>query len=333
MKIFIVLIVSVLGLFGLWIYTAQPIMQPAGTAELGGVDPEILKQHVEFLATWQRGRNINEARRLEASASYIYGVMAQAGGRVSEQVFALSSDISTVARTAPKSYKNVIGSFGPETGSRLVVGAHYDVFGDFPGADDNASGVAGLLELARLLGKNPPAQRVELVAWTLEEPPVFATPSMGSVKHAQSLALEKAVVTGVIALECIGYFSDAPKSQTYPMPLLKLWYPQEGHFIGVAGNLASRDLARKIKQDIHAITNLPAASINAPAFIPGMDFSDHRSYWAHGWPAVMITDTAFYRNPHYHTAQDTPDTLDYTRMAKVVRGVYAFIQKIPPAKP
>jgi len=170
--------------------------------------------------------------------------------------------------------------------------------------------------------------RVELVAYSLEEPPHFRTESMGSAVHAASLEAKKARVRAMISLEMIGCFSDEKDSQAYPLGVLKLLYPSTGNFIAVVGRIGGGRLVRVVKTAMRAATRLPVESINAPGFIPGIDFSDHLSYWEHGYPAVMVTDTAFYRNPRYHTSDDTPDTLDYERMALVVDGVVAAVRAL-----
>jgi Zn-dependent M28 family amino/carboxypeptidase len=198
-------------------------------------------------------------------------------------------------------YRNVIASLGPATGPLLVVGAHYDSFGDFgpnPGADDNASGTAGLLELARLLHGRSLRQRVELVAYANEEPPWFGSPWMGSTVHARSLRGQD--VRGMICLEMIGYFTE---TQPAPSWLFRLLYPDRGDFVVVAGRWADRDLTRRVKQAIRG-SEFPTHSFTAPRSA-GIDASDQRSYWDAGIPAVMVTDTAFVRNPHYHSAGDT----------------------------
>ncbi|HZG51707.1 MAG TPA: M28 family peptidase, partial [Pyrinomonadaceae bacterium] len=194
-----------------------------------------------------------------------------------------------------------------------------------PGADDNASGVAGLIELAYLLGGTPPAVRVELVAFALEEPPYFRSPFMGSAVHAASLRAQGFAVRAMLSLEMIGYFSDQPDSQHYPVSFLKAFYPSQANFIAVVGKMDQGRTVRRIKKAMAEASPLPVYSINAPRSIPGVDFSDHLNYWNEGYDALMITDTAFYRNPHYHTSADTPDTLDYRRMASVVQGVYAAV--------
>lgn len=208
----------------------------------------------------------------------------------------------------------------------MIIGAHYDSFRHTPGADDNASGVAGLLELARLFKDNPPDRAVELLAYTLEEPPFFNTENMGSAVHAHSAALANKQIKLMISLEMIGYFSDEPDTQRYPVGFLNALYPDTGNFIAVIGRFSDIKQTRRVKALMSGATDLPVYSINAPALIEGLDFSDHRNYWSEGFNAVMITDTAFFRNTHYHELTDTADRLDYQRMANVVQGVYAVVQ-------
>lgn len=205
-----------------------------------------------------------------------------------------------------------------------MIGAHYDSHSQTPGADDNASGVAGLIELAYLFGTTTPKNCVELVAYPLEEPPFFATKKMGSYIHAESLSRDNIKVIGMIALEMIGYFSDEFGSQSYPSKVLHLIYPSTGNFIAVAGNLDQRNFIAKVKSGMKGVTGLKVRSISAPRELPGIDFSDHRNYWAFNYDAIMVTDTAFYRNKAYHTADDTWDRLDYAKLADVVRAVYHF---------
>jgi Zn-dependent M28 family amino/carboxypeptidase len=199
-----------------------------------------------------------------------------------------------------------------------------------PGADDNASGVAGLIELAHLLGKQPPPRPVELVAYTLEEPPHFRTEHMGSAWHARSLRAAGREVRLMVSLEMIGCFSDAPGSQRFPVPGLDLLYPDRGNFIALVSRISAKGelgATRRAKALMAGATDLAVHSINAPPLLKGIDFSDHLSYWAQGYPALMVTDTAFFRNANYHQAGDTHETLDYARMAKVVQGVFVLAQR------
>ena len=219
---------------------------------------------------------------------------------------------------AGRPYANLIARFGGTNSPRIIVGAHYDACGDIPGADDNASGVAVLLELAALLGLHPPARPVELVAYTLEEPPTYGSDSMGSAVHALHLAGDAPSVRGIIVLEMVGCFDDRWGSQAYPSPLLHLIYPNRGNFIGVVGRWTDGPWIQKVRNAMRGRTALPVLSIRAPPQVPGIDMSDHRNYWPLGLPALMVTDTAYLRNRRYHTPEDTPDLLDYTAMSHVV---------------
>jgi Zn-dependent M28 family amino/carboxypeptidase len=298
-------------------YVSQPIgWLPAPPAD-GQVDPRRLEADVRMLAETLAPRDYKRQDNLDRVAAYVAGQLGAAGARVTEQVYAVEG---------AGRYRNVIGSFGPDTGERVVVGAHYDAAGALPGADDNASGVAGLLELGRRLGAGgAPSARVDLVAFALEEPPYYDTPWMASHVHAAALRREGAAVRAMISLEMIGYFSDARGSQRLPHPVLRLVYPSTGNFIAVVGRLSDARLTRRVKRAMQGASAIDVYSMNAPAWVSGVDFSDQRSYWAQGYPAIMVTDTAFYRNDRYHTARDTPDTLDYRRMAEVVRGVHRAV--------
>lgn len=223
-------------------------------------------------------------------------------------------------------YANLITNIGPTDAEMIVIGAHYDVCGDQPGADDNASGVAGLLLLAKYLSENKTTLRYnyELVFYTLEEPPYFRTEFMGSAVHARSLRDKGVRVKYMLSLETIGYYSDEKGSQSYPA-MLGWFYPSEGNFIAAVGRMADGNLLGEFKTGFQKNSSLKIITLAAPAFVTGIDFSDHLNYWAMGWNAAMITDTAFMRNHNYHEATDTPDTLDYGKIAQVVRGVYGAV--------
>jgi hypothetical protein len=298
-----------------WFWITQPLFSRPQSSQTATVDPTALEKDVRELSQQLLPRDQTHPQNLDRAAAYIHARLAESGGRVSEQPFTIASN----------TYRNVICSFGPESKERVVVGAHYDSYHEYPAADDNASGVAGLIELARLLSQAKLPLQVDLVAYTLEEPPYFGTPHMGSVVHAQSLRQDGIPVRAMLSLEMIGYFSDAPDSQNFPVSLLRVFYPSQGNFIAVVGSLGEGNLARRVKRLMTETSSLPVYSINAPRFLPGVDFSDHLSYWKEGYPALMITDTAFYRNRNYHTANDTAEKLDYRRMAMVVAGVYAAV--------
>lgn len=313
----VVLIILVL-LIGVWFWMTQPLLSRATPNSERTVDPSRLEAHVRKLSIELGPRDARHIENLDKVAAYIKNEFSQTGAFVSEQVY----------RVQGRSYRNVIAHFGPETEERIIVGAHYDAAGPFPGADDNASGVAGLIELARLLNQQQPPLRVELVAFSLEEPPYYRTTGMGSLVHAKSLREQNVRVRVMFSLEMIGYFSDAPNSQLFPVGLLSSFYPSKGNFISVVGRLSEGLLVRRTKAVMRKATPLPVYSMNAPRFIPGVDFSDQRNYWYLGYDAVMITDTAFYRNRNYHTAEDTAEKLDYKRMAMVVEGVYAAVMDL-----
>ncbi|MBL4752490.1 MAG: M28 family peptidase [Flavobacteriales bacterium] len=278
------------------------------------IAPELLRQHVERLANTEKPRTYDNMKALNAAAAYIKSEFKKHSEYVRAQKYKVDY----------REYKNIICSFGPTDGERIIIGAHYDVCQNQPGADDNASGVAGILEIARLLKSQAPKlkYRIDLVAYTLEEPPYFRSEYMGSAVHAQYLKDKGIVVKAMICLEMIGYFSDEPKSQQYPIGLLKLFYPSRGNFITIVGKLGKGGLTRKMKRGMRAGSSIDVRSISAPKIIPGIDYSDHLNYWKHGYDAVMITNTSWYRNANYHMPTDTPETLDYVRMAEVVKGVY-----------
>lgn len=226
-------------------------------------------------------------------------------------------------------YRNVIASFGPEHLPTIVLGAHYDVAGDQQGADDNASGVAGLLELARMVNQvEKLPYRFELVAYSLEEPPYFGTEFMGSAIHASSLFKNKVPVKAMICLEMIGYFSDSPHSQGFPDDMMRSMYPNAGNFIIVVGRTGQESFTGTVKQLMQKNSDIDVQSINLPANLSLSGLSDHRNYWTYGHDAVMINDTSFLRNPNYHKKTDIPESLNYDKMAEVVKGVFAMCMSL-----
>ena len=278
-------------------------------------DPDRLRTHVAMLCETFHSRDWQSIANLDACADSIADEFEQAGARVEFQVFSVyGSD-----------YRNVIARFGPVTNEPVVVGAHYDAFEDTPGADDNASGVAVLIELAHLLGRRPPDRGIELVAYVLEEPPFYRTANMGSAVHAKRAAVAGRRIAGMIALEMVGCFRDEPGSQSFPALIFRLLYPGRANFVAVVSRWDQGDWVKRLKIGMKGATDLPVYSLRAPAFIAGVDYSDHLNYWTYDIPAAMVTDTAFYRNDAYHTRADTPDTLDYERMGQVVVAVYEAI--------
>lgn len=315
-RIFLIFILLlIIPIFSVWLLVAQPTFTKNSPSNLT-LESARLKAHVLELARDYFPRSHANTKNLDRCAEYIRVHFKKAGAATAIQEFTVYG----------KKYQNVIGFFGDKAGRRIVIGAHYDARANTPGADDNASGIAGLIELAYLIGKEKIDTGVELVAYSLEEPPFFGTENMGSVHHAKLLHDRKISVTCMIALEMIGYFSSAADSQLYPMPVLKIFYPNKGNFIAIVGRLGQRKIVRKIKGLMKGATDLPVYSINAPLFIPGIDFSDHRNYWKYGYDAVMITDTAFHRNQAYHTPGDTAQRLNYESMGKAVIQIFEAVK-------
>jgi len=278
---------------------------------------EYLRQVVTMLSHGIGVRTYRDTDRLQRAAGYISEQFRSFGYDVSRQTFLYRGN----------AFDNVIaeltGNAAPE--KILVVGAHYDTVRTTSGADDNASGVAGLLGLAKALEGKKLTKTVRFVAFALEEPPVSRTRNMGSYHYAQSLREKKEQVMGMVCLEMIGFFCDRDGSQHYPLPFFKLRYPSQGNFISMVGNLRSRAFTKRIAAGFRKAVDLPLVTLNAPPIVIGIDFSDHWSFNKFRYDSLMVTDTAFYRNPNYHAPTDLWDTLDYGRMAMVVEGLTSAV--------
>lgn len=284
------------------------------------VQSDRLYKDVGQMVSTPKARNYKNEESLNIIAKYIYDEFEKAEpDSLYEQVYNVRGETTL--------YKNIICSFGPKYAETIVVGAHYDVCGEQDGADDNASAVAGLLEIVRLFHETKPdlKYRYEFVAYTLEEPPFFRTTAMGSAMHASALKANNVKVKAMVCLEMIGYFTEEKNSQEYPLGILKALYPREGNFIAVIGQLSDNGLTKNFKKNMREVMTLGVESLNAPSSVRGVDFSDHHNYWNEGYPAIMITDTSFMRNKNYHKSTDTIDTLDFEKMAEVVKGVYHAI--------
>ena len=210
----------------------------------------------------------------------------------------------------------------------VLIGAHYDSVPGAPGANDNGSGVAALLALARRFAGKPTSATLRFVAFVNEEPPWFQTPEMGSLVYAGRCKARGDRIVAMISLETIGYFSDAPDSQGYPIAALGAFYPNAGNFIGIVGNVSSRRLVRRAVAEFRQDGKIPVEGAALPTVVAGVGWSDQWAFWQHGYPAIMITDTAPFRYPHYHAATDTPDKLDYDRFALVVSSTERFVRAL-----
>jgi len=269
---------------------------------------ELLQKHVSAIASTEH--NTRTPERLEAAARAIESELKSLGYEVRTQAF--DSGAAKV--------RNLEATISGSNSGAFVIGAHYDSAPGAPGANDNGSGSAALLELARLFRGWKPRHTLRLAFFVNEEPPFFKGSEMGSKVYADELIARGERVAAMFSLETIGYYSERPGSQRYPFPL-NLFYPERADFLAFVANLGSRGLLHEAIGAFRSATRFPSDGVAAPALIPGIDWSDQWSFWRHGIPALMITDTALYRYPHYHLASDTPDKVDYERLARVVAGL------------
>jgi len=277
---------------------------------------ERLRRDVHVLATDIGERNFRSYDALERAAGYIEEELAAAGHAPRRQVYAIGD----------REYANLeVEIEGTRRASEIVVvGAHYDSALGSPGANDNGTGVAGVLDLARRMHGRRPARTLRLVAFVNEEMPHFANGTMGSQAYARRASGRGENVVSMISLETIGYYSERPGSQQYPFPI-GLLYPSKGDFLGFVGNVSSRELVRRAIGAFRTHARFPSEGAALPSGVPGVGWSDHASFWEQGYPAIMLTDTAPFRYPHYHTREDTPDKVDYARLARVVDGIEAIV--------
>jgi len=287
-----------------------------------GISRERLEADVVRLCSEFTPRSYRNSDNLDRAAAWIAGELREAGLEVEQQEYRLDEGV----------FRNVVAIRRGTDASAgaTVVGAHYDAYGDFPGANDNASGVAVLLELARTLPDATPRRDQYFVAFSTEEPPFFGSESMGSHAFAEGLLESGRSVHLMISLDVVGYYSDDPGSQGFPLPGLGLLYPRRGDFVAVVGDLRSGRWISRVKRGMKAVDALPVYSFRAPNALAPVLLSDHFSFRQLGLPGVQVTDTAFMRDPTYHTADDTPDRLDYPRMARLVEALHGALWEGPP---
>lgn len=278
-----------------------------------------LTQHVTVLAGEIGERNTRNLEGLNRAADYIGAQLAAFGCVPQVQEFvAAGTQVKNI-------YCELRGKTRPD--EVVVFGAHYDSVVGTPGADDNASGVAALLEIARMSRDQKFTRTVQFVFFVNEEPPFFQTPEMGSFVYAKSLKAANRNVRSMLAIESIGFYSDRSESQHYPAAIAAL-YPSTGDFIAFAADTKSAPLLRETVNTFRRTTQFPSEGGAVPESVPGVGWSDHWSFWQHGYPGVMVTDTAIYRNPHYHMPTDTPDKLDYDRTARVTTGLIRILEEL-----
>lgn len=284
------------------------------------VSAKRLTADVQTLASINPPRNYQHVSSLDQAADYIFKEFSQCTTRVEIQRYQVDD----------KEYKNVIASFGPIKGKRIIVGAHYDVCGDQPGADDNGTGVAAVLESARLLSGLKPKleRRIDLVAYSLEEPPYFRTPYMGSAVHAASLAKDKVKVLLMISLDMIGYFSETGKPHRFVSSFIKPGTVIPGNTTCILGKEGEEKITGALKKHMTQNSSIAVLALNLPPGTRGLGFSDHRSYWKHNYPAVMITNFMVCPNFNYHKPTDTIEKLNFEKVAEIVKGLYFALVKI-----
>ncbi len=270
-----------------------------------------LYRHIEYLSVKVGDRHLWKEGSLNKAADYIESVFSSSGYAVWRQIYSCYG----------QSVSNLIAERTGTDKEIVIIGAHYDTVPGSPGADDNASAVAGLLELARLHQETSNKKTLVFSAFVNEEPPSFGSPNMGSMVYAKHLKEHGEPVEVMVSLEMIGYFSKE-KIQAYPLPGMGLVYPKTGDYVGVVGNFHSSKYVSFFKKGIRKYSNIRTKSLTAPEFFGGINLSDNYSFWHHGYKAIMVTDTSFFRNRHYHQLTDTIDTLDFERMAEVVKGLY-----------
>ena len=264
-------------------------------------------------------RNVWKYAALNRAADYVSSELTSSGYTPRRQTFDVSKmPVSNLEATLPGSVR---------AREIVVVGAHYDTVPGSPGANDNGTGVASVLELARRFSRRPQSRTVRFVAFVNEEPPFFKTAQMGSLVYANAAHAGGDQVKGMLSLETMGYYSDAGGSQSYPAPITWL-YPNVGNFIGFVADMRSAALLLKARRAFKRKTSFPLQSAALPAAVPGVGWSDHWAFWQAGYPALMVTDTAPFRYPWYHTAEDTPDKIDYHRLEQVVDGIEAVIESL-----
>ncbi len=278
-----------------------------------------LRNHVDVLARDIGERNLRKPDALHRTADYITATLNDAGYDVRAYEYQVEG------HTVKNLEASLAGSSKPD--EIVVVGAHYDTVPNCPGANDNGTGVASVLEMARAMKEVKPQRTVRFVLFVNEEPPYFQTEAMGSLVYARACKARGDKIVAMISMETIGFYSDEKGSQNYPPPFDQ-FFPDTGNFIGFASNPQSKQLLFDVVASFRAHTKFPSEGVATSPDIPGIGWSDHWSFWQAGYPAIMVTDTAPFRFKHYHEPTDTPETIDYERTARVVAGVLRVVREL-----
>ncbi len=326
------LLLALFFLITLGVYTW---MMPASTYGMMIPEPtteelkvaRILQKDVQILASEIGERNMFRAGTMERTSAWLTSRFDEIGYRPSIQEYQLSGAAHIVRNSRSKNIIVEIPGY-QYPGQILIIGAHYDSVYGSPGANDNASGIAVLLSLAEFFHNNPQKKTIRFVAFANEEPPFFKTANMGSYAYAERSAKMKEEITAMIALDGLGYFSDSKGSQKYPLPGIGLIYPKTANFIGFVTRFKDLALLKEATSAFRKKASIPSESAALPSFVPGISWSDHWSFWQHGFSGILITDTLLFRDHAYHTAQDTPGRLDYENMARVAVGLRAVITEL-----
>ena len=278
-----------------------------------------LYRHVEVLSSEIGSRSLNEVDKIDRARNYIETCLLEGGLPYVRQDYQYYNK---------KTYSNIIVTRPgrAEPAETIVIGAHYDTISTTPGADDNASAVAVLLEMCLALKDYLPDKTLKLVFFTLEEPPVFDTKKMGSYVFAEDAKKRGENIYAMISLEMLGYYSNRKKGQQFPLPFMNMFYPTTPDFILIVGDSASRHFVELTGDNLRQASDVQVETLTVPRYFPGITLSDNSSFWKMGYNAIMITDTGFYRNPNYHSPKDTIGTLDFHKMTSLCLGLVETIK-------
>jgi hypothetical protein len=318
---------SVVLLLAVAIFYATSMPGASFEGELPPSTPELrelsnrLSRHVTVLAGDIGTRTAAHSAQLDAARGYLATQLEPLQTAQRRMQF---EDVGAVGEHAQNVSFEVSGKVRPQV---VVVGAHYDSIDTGPGANDNGSGVAATLELAVRFARVPANASVRFVFFANEEPPYFKNPGMGSLVNAANAKQRGDAIVAMLSLETIGCYSETPHSQHYPWPI-GLLYPNRGNFLGFVGDLGARGLVRSAIASFRAAEPFPSQGAALPSIFPGVDWSDHWAFRQTGYPAIMLTDTALFRDRNYHRSSDTPDQLDYLRLARVTRGIEAVVRQL-----